>query len=161
VDHEPRAETRARIRAARRAISPGEVRRRRLGPPGPGRRHAILGHHLEAPRRVCALSVSSEPVQRRRRHAVLKKLSAARKRNHLRLGFYYFQALDWHEPNGAGNNWDFGPDDKKDFDQYLRAKAEPQVRELLSGYGPVCRMWFDTPERLATKGSRGIRSCKL
>ncbi len=47
------------------------------------------------------------------------------------LGFYYSQAQDWHDPNGAGNTWDFGPDEKKDFDKYLREKAEPQVRELL------------------------------
>ena len=61
------------------------------------------------------------------------------------LGFYYSQAQDWHEPNGVGNTWDFGPDDTKDFDQYLREKAEPQVRELLTGYGPVALIWFDTP----------------
>jgi alpha-L-fucosidase len=79
---------------------------------------------------------------------VLKELSAACARHGLRLGFYYSQAQDWHEPNGAGNTWDFGPDKKKDFDQYLRAKAEPQVRELLSGYGPVCLVWFDTPQMM-------------
>jgi alpha-L-fucosidase len=80
---------------------------------------------------------------------VLQELSAACARQGLRLGFYYSQAQDWHEPNAAGNTWDFGPDDRKDFDQYLRAKAEPQVRELLTGYGPVCLVWFDTP-RLMT-----------
>src|SRR4051794_36649035 len=80
----------------------------------------------------------------------LKELSEACARHHIRLGFYYSQAQDWHEPNGAGNTWDFGPEDKKDFDQYLRAKAEPQVRELLTGYGPVALIWFDTP-RMMTK----------
>ena len=54
----------------------------------------------------------------------------------MRLGFYYSQAQDWHEPNGAGNTWDFPPNAKKDFDQYLRDKAEPQVREMLTSYGP-------------------------
>ena len=69
----------------------------------------------------------------------------------MRLGFYYSQAQDWHEPNGAGNTWDFLADEtKKDFDQYLRDKAEPQVRELLTGYGPVALIWFDTP-RLMTE----------
>jgi alpha-L-fucosidase len=82
---------------------------------------------------------------------VLKELAAACARRGLRLGFYYSQAQDWHEPNGAGNTWDFGPDEKKDFDRYLRDKAEPQVRELLSGYGPVALVWFDTP-RLMTPG---------
>jgi alpha-L-fucosidase len=80
---------------------------------------------------------------------VLKELADACAAHGMRLGFYYSQAQDWHEPNGAGNTWDFGPDDKKDFDQYLRDKAEPQVRELLTGYGPVALIWFDTP-RLMT-----------
>ncbi|MBI4476076.1 MAG: alpha-L-fucosidase [Acidobacteria bacterium] len=80
---------------------------------------------------------------------ILKELADACARHGMRLGFYYSQAQDWHEKNGAGNDWDFGPDDKKDFDQYLRDKAEPQVRELLTGYGPVALIWFDTP-RLMT-----------
>jgi alpha-L-fucosidase len=80
---------------------------------------------------------------------VLKELADACARRGMRLGFYYSQAQDWHEPHGAGNTWDFGPDEKKDFDQYLRAKAEPQVRELLTGYGKVALIWFDTP-RLMT-----------
>ncbi|MGD0015119.1 MAG: alpha-L-fucosidase [Bryobacteraceae bacterium] len=91
---------------------------------------------------------------------VLKELARACERRNLRLGFYYSQAQDWHEPNGAGNTWDFGPDDKKDFDQYLRAKAEPQVRELLSNYGPVCLVWFDTP-RMMNVGDRAQRFADL
>lgn len=91
---------------------------------------------------------------------VLKELSAACARRGLRLGFYYSQAQDWHEPNGAGNTWDFGPDDKKDFDQYLRAKAEPQVRELLTNYGPICLVWFDTP-RMMNVGDRAQRFADL
>lgn len=80
---------------------------------------------------------------------VLKELAGACRRRGIRLGFYYSQAQDWHEPNGVGNTWDFGPDEAKDFDRYLREKAEPQVRELLTGYGPVALVWFDTP-RLMT-----------
>src|SRR5436309_198493 len=86
---------------------------------------------------------------------IIKELAAACARQGMRLGFYYSQAQDWHEPNGAGNTWDFGPDEKKDFDQYLRAKAEPQVRELLTGYGPVALIWFDTPRMMtAERGKR-------
>jgi alpha-L-fucosidase len=85
----------------------------------------------------------------------LKELSAACARHGIRFGFYYSQAQDWHEPNGAGNTWDFGPDDKKDFDQYLRGKAEPQVKELLTNYGPICLIWFDTPRMM--NGDRGQR----
>jgi alpha-L-fucosidase len=86
---------------------------------------------------------------------ILKELADACARHGLRLGFYYSQAQDWHEPDGAGNTWDFGPDDRKDFDKYLRAKAEPQVRELLTGYGPVALIWFDTPRMMTTE--RGQR----
>jgi alpha-L-fucosidase len=85
----------------------------------------------------------------------LKELAAACKKHNIRFGFYYSQAQDWHEPNGAGNTWDFGPDKQKDFDQYLRGKAEPQVKELLTGYGPVCLIWFDTPYMMS--GERGTR----
>jgi alpha-L-fucosidase len=85
----------------------------------------------------------------------LKELAEACARHGIRFGFYYSQAQDWHEPNAAGNTWDFGPDPNKNFDQYLRDKAEPQVRELLTGYGPVCLIWFDTP-RMMTK-ERGQR----
>jgi alpha-L-fucosidase len=86
---------------------------------------------------------------------ILKELAAACAKGGIKLGFYYSQAQDWHDPNGAGNDWDFGPDEKKDFDKYLRAKAEPQVKELLTGYGPVALIWFDTP-RMMTK-ERGQR----
>jgi alpha-L-fucosidase len=86
---------------------------------------------------------------------ILKELADACAKRGMRLGFYYSQSQDWHEPNGAGNTWDFGPDDKKDYDQYLRGKAEPQVRELLTGYGPVALIWFDTPRMMT--GDRGPR----
>src|SRR5580692_4377347 len=79
---------------------------------------------------------------------VIKELSAACARRGLRFGVYYSQSQDWHEPNGAGNTWDFGPDDKQDYDQYLRGKAEPQVRELVTNYGPMCLIWFDTPRMM-------------
>ena len=61
---------------------------------------------------------------------------------------YYPQAQDWHESGGAGNEWDFAPDSEKDkngaYDKCLSEKAEPQVRELLSNYGPVCLIWFSS-----------------
>lgn len=85
----------------------------------------------------------------------LKELAAACARHHIRFGFYYSQSQDWHEPNGAGNTWDFGPDPKPGYDQYLRDKAEPQVKELLTNYGPVCLIWFDTPRNM--EGDRASR----
>jgi alpha-L-fucosidase len=85
---------------------------------------------------------------------ILKELAAACQKHGMPLGFYYSQSQDWHEPGGAGNDWDFGPDqgpDKKelkDYDGYLRGKAEPQVKELLTSYGPVALIWFDTPRMM-------------
>jgi alpha-L-fucosidase len=92
---------------------------------------------------------------------VLKELADACAKRGMRLGFYYSQSQDWHEPGGAGNTWDFGPDqgpdgkELKDYTGYLRGKAEPQVRELLSGYGPVALIWFDTPRMMTPE--RGQR----
>jgi len=37
------------------------------------------------------------------RRDVLKELAEACRRRGLRLGFYYSQAQDWHEPDGVGN----------------------------------------------------------
>ena len=84
----------------------------------------------------------------------LKELAAACAKHNIRFGFYYSQSQDWHEPGGAGNTWDFPADVEKDksgaYDQYLREKAEPQVKELLTGYGPVCLIWFDTARMMGT-----------
>ncbi len=83
----------------------------------------------------------------------MKELAQACARHGIKFGFYYSQAQDWHEPNGAGNTWDFGADNQKDFDQYLRAKAEPQVKEILTGYGPIGLVWFDTPRMMTAERS--------
>jgi alpha-L-fucosidase len=88
----------------------------------------------------------------------LRELAEACARHGMRLGFYYSQAQDWHEPGGAGNTWDFVPDAEKEsggaYDRYLREKAEPQVRELLTRYGPVSCIWFDTPELITPERGR-------
>jgi alpha-L-fucosidase len=94
---------------------------------------------------------------------VLKELADACAKRGMRLGFYYSQSQDWHEKDGAGNTWDFGPDqgpapeskELKHYDAYLRGKAEPQVKELLTGYGPVALIWFDTPRMMTPE--RGQR----
>ena len=78
----------------------------------------------------------------------LKELAAACAREGIRLGFYYSQAQDWHHPGGAkvGGSWD--PAQDGDMDAYLRDIAYPQVKELLTNYGQVSVLWWDTPENM-------------
>jgi len=84
----------------------------------------------------------------------MKELQAACDKHHIKLCFYYSQATDWHEPNGGMNNWDFKQDKDKDFDQYLRDKSLPQVKELLSNYGPNGLIWFDVPVMMTAERSK-------
>jgi alpha-L-fucosidase len=87
----------------------------------------------------------------------LKELAAACKRHGLKFGFYYSQSQDWHEPDAIGNKWDWPDGNKKDFGKYLEAKVKPQVRELLTEYGPVCLIWFDTPHTITAAQSQQLR----
>lgn len=94
---------------------------------------------------------------------IIKELAAACAKRGLRFGVYYSQSQDWHERGGAGNDWDFPANDVKDrdgsFDAYLQNKVEPQLRELLTNYGPMCLIWFDTPQlmRETAQQHRGKR----
>jgi alpha-L-fucosidase len=75
----------------------------------------------------------------------LKELSEACQKHDIRLGFYYSQAQDWNHPGGAvpGGIWD--PAQKGDMDEYLDKISIPQLREILTGYGKVSILWFDSP----------------
>lgn len=92
----------------------------------------------------------------------IAELAEACAKRRIRFGVYYSQAQDWHAPGGAiwkkpheggpdygGANWD--PAQEGDFDEYLRRKAVPQVRELLTNYGPISVVWFDTPLDVMTE----------
>ena len=91
---------------------------------------------------------------------VLKELSEACRKHDMKLGLYYSQEIDWSEKNGGGynmgktwcggkaywtNNWDFPEDDRKDFSECFENKIKPQVKEILTKYGEICLIWFDTP----------------
>jgi alpha-L-fucosidase len=75
-------------------------------------------------------------------------LAVACQREGIKFGFYYSQFLDWHEPNGGGNRWDFD-EQKKDVKRYYAEKSIPQIKELLSNYGPLGLVWFDMPGGLS------------
>lgn len=76
---------------------------------------------------------------------LLKPLVAACRKEGIRIGFYYSQAQDWNHPGGAAINghWDKAQDG--DMDAYLNTIAVPQVKEILSNYGDIDILWWDTP----------------
>ena len=83
---------------------------------------------------------------------LLKPLAKACKKYGIKLGFYYSQAQDWNHPGGAkarNKLWD--PAQKGDMDEYIEKIAVPQVREILSNYGPIAVMWWDTPHNMNRK----------
>jgi len=77
-------------------------------------------------------------------HDPMKDLAVACRTEGVQFGFYYSQFLDWHEPNGGGNTWDF-PQSTKNYKTYYAQKSIPQIKELLSNYGRLGLIWFDMP----------------
>jgi alpha-L-fucosidase len=75
----------------------------------------------------------------------LRELADACNREGIRLGFYYSQAQDWHQPGGAksGGGWDTAQNG--DMGQYVSTIAVPHVKELLTNYPDVAVVWWDTP----------------
>ena len=86
---------------------------------------------------------------------VVRELADAVRAEGMRFCFYYSQIKDWHEPDAAGNNWDWPGE--RDHQSYLDRKALPQLRELLTGYGPIGLIWFDTPQNLTEEQAETIR----
>jgi len=96
----------------------------------------------------------------------MKELAAACAKCGIKFGFYYSQAQDWHAPGGAiwegrhendpvyaDPHWD--PRQNGDFETYFNTKALPQVREILSNYGPMAVVWFDTPLKVMSEERAG------
>ena len=92
----------------------------------------------------------------------LKELAEACKANGIKLGFYYSQCQDWNHPGGGAagqknstktidsdNHWDKAQ--QGSFDDYLKNIAVPQVKEILTNYGDVAVLWWDTPMKVMTK----------
>lgn len=89
-------------------------------------------------------------------HDPMRDLARECQKQGVTLCFYYSQDLDWHHPDGAWNTWDYDAK-KKNSDRYLREKVYPQLRELLTRYGPVGLIWFDTPLTISHAQSLAIR----
>lgn len=100
---------------------------------------------------------------------VLDALANACRKHNMKLGFYYSQAQDWNNPGGsaarkvmsegwanpdsaridaftAGNKGHWDPAQMTaTMDEYIDKVAVPQVKELMTNYGDVAVLWWDTP----------------
>jgi len=76
---------------------------------------------------------------------VIAEMAAACKKYGMRFGLYYSQAQDWNHSGGAANggHWDKAQDGS--MDEYIDKVAVPQMKEILTKYGPISVLWFDTP----------------
>jgi alpha-L-fucosidase len=62
----------------------------------------------------------------------------------MKLGFYY-SIMDWHHPDYIPvRKWEKGKRSTEgaDFNRYIKYMKE-QIRELMTGYGPIVALWFD------------------
>ena len=108
---------------------------------------------------------------------LLKPLAVACKKYGLKLGFYYSQAQDWNNPGGAAarkvmaegwanpdsvkidaytlankGHWD-PAQQTKTFDQYIDEVAVPQIKELMTNYGDIAVLWWDTPTNMTDEAA--------
>jgi alpha-L-fucosidase len=88
---------------------------------------------------------------------VMKELAVACRDQGIRFGFYYSQCQDWHHPGGMGNNWD-ETIQRVSFDEYVQEKAAPEIRQLLTEYGPISIFWWDTPRDMSKQAFDGLHS---
>lgn len=97
---------------------------------------------------------------------IIAELAEACYKYGLRFGLYYSQELDWHHPHGGGynniygcagrswyNSWDYPGTEGKDYTRCFEEKIKPQVKEILTGYGELCLIWFDTPYTISAEQS--------
>jgi alpha-L-fucosidase len=93
----------------------------------------------------------------------LKELSQACAEEGIKFGVYYSHREDWEHPGGYGNNWDYDNEwgdnfyDHEKFEKYLKEKAKPQIRELLTNYGPIGLVWFDRGMFTVEQGMEFVR----
>ena len=111
---------------------------------------------------------------------VVDELVQACRKHDMKLGFYYSQCQDWCHPGGAtirklmkegwanpdsveidaftashGGAWD-DLQRTRSFEDYFYGIALPQIKELLSRYGDIAVMWFDTPHLISKKQAEEV-----
>jgi alpha-L-fucosidase len=100
----------------------------------------------------------------------IQELYQACKKHGLRFGIYYSHATDWMDGGDAGvssylkdnpnnndkwadwpaNMWDPAP---ISFEEYIKAKAKPQMIELLTTLPNLIEIWYDVPRYMSREQS--------
>lgn len=108
---------------------------------------------------------------------LLKPLADACKKHGVKLGFYYSQAQDWGNAGGSvarkemregwpnpdsanvdaytkvhNGHWD-PVQETRSFAQYIDEVAVPQVKELMTNYGEIAVLWWDTPTNMTDEAA--------
>jgi len=95
----------------------------------------------------------------------MKELVDACHKHGIKFGFYYSLGRDWEDPDvptnwptkgGRSNTVDYPNEDAKVFNKYFERKVKPQIKELLTQYGTIDLIWFDTPELISPKESKEL-----
>ena len=101
---------------------------------------------------------------------VMAELCEACRREGLKLGFYYSHVREWRHPmaqsfeamrpdrlGNYGNFWDYPDESRKDLDRYIDEFDMPQLKELLTQYGDILTIWFDTPSMIKPAQAEKLR----
>ncbi len=74
---------------------------------------------------------------------IVAELAAACQKHGLKLGLYYSHWVDWEHQYGWDHTKEIYPITAEQYDRYWQEKVMPQMRELLTNYGPIGLIWFD------------------
>ncbi|MFC6098899.1 alpha-L-fucosidase [Olivibacter domesticus] len=113
---------------------------------------------------------------------LLKPLAEACRKYGIKLGFYYSQAQDWNNPGGSAarkemregwpnpdsaridaytlahkGHWD-PAQETSTFDEYIDRVSVPQVKELMTNYGDIAVLWWDTPTNMTDQAAMKLQA---
>ena len=87
---------------------------------------------------------------------IIAQIADECRRQDMKLGLYYSQEIDWHEKDGGDfcrNSWDFPDKSDWDYSRCFEKKIKPQVKEILTKFGDLLLVWFDTPKCITPEQS--------
>lgn len=113
---------------------------------------------------------------------LIKPLAEACRKHGIKLGLYYSHAQDWVHPGGAAarkvategwanpdsaridaytqshnGHWD-PAQTTKTMTEYIEGVAVPQVKEILTNYGEIAILWWDTPTGMTDEYAEKLNS---